>query len=252
MKVAGLYTSVIIMLFLTSYISCGLGNCRGISVSANHLNAISLSLSSALLKLSLKAFPVHSVMLSSHVLHCLPLFLFPCRIVLASSDDLVTCPYYLSFRQMHKTSMSPCFAYIQYVLALLSLYSSDKYNQDLPQQTVKHRDLIQQNLAVSVIKKSYTKFIKIILSIICHIFLFLPFPLSRCMSLLWKKKPTYQILVKKLYKHPQGKRKRSKGTISFLSQMCWVVAQYVPFIWNRLWINHICMIWINIFHLKKK
>ena len=45
------------------------------------------------------------------------------------------------------------FAYIQYVLALLSLYSSDKYNQDLPQQTVKHRDLIQ-NLAVPVIKKS--------------------------------------------------------------------------------------------------
>ena len=174
------------MLFLTSYISCGLGNCRGITVLANHLTPF-LSLSSALLRLSLNVCPVHSVMLSSHVLLCLPLFLFPCtvpyRIVLASSDDLVTCPYYLVSVKCIKLQCHHVLHIYRYVLALLSLYSTVRYNQGLPQQTVKHRDLIQ-NLAVPVIKKSNTTFIKIILSIICHILLFLPFPLSRCMSLL--------------------------------------------------------------------
>ena len=46
--------------------------------------------------------PVHSLMLSSHRFLCLPLRLppwtFPCRIVLASPDDRVTCPYHFSLR----------------------------------------------------------------------------------------------------------------------------------------------------------
>ena len=46
--------------------------------------------------------PVHSLMLSSHLFRCLPLRLPPwtvsCRIVLASPDDRVTCPYHFSLR----------------------------------------------------------------------------------------------------------------------------------------------------------
>ena len=44
--------------------------------------------------------PVHSLILSSHRFHCLPLCLrpctVPCRIALASPDDLVTCPHRFS------------------------------------------------------------------------------------------------------------------------------------------------------------
>ena len=44
--------------------------------------------------------PVHSLMFSSHRFFCLPLRLppctVPCRIVLASVDDRVTCPYHFS------------------------------------------------------------------------------------------------------------------------------------------------------------
>ena len=46
--------------------------------------------------------PVHCLMLSSHRFLCLPLRLppstVPCRIVLASPDDRVTCPYHFSMR----------------------------------------------------------------------------------------------------------------------------------------------------------
>ena len=46
--------------------------------------------------------PVHSLVLSFHRFLCLPLHLppgtVPCRIVLASPDDLVTCPYHFSLR----------------------------------------------------------------------------------------------------------------------------------------------------------
>ena len=58
--------------------------------------------------------PVHSLMLSSHRFLCLPLRLppwtVPCRIVLASPDDRVTCPYHFSFRlftEVRRSSYSP-------------------------------------------------------------------------------------------------------------------------------------------------
>ena len=48
--------------------------------------------------------PVHSGMLSSHLCFCLPLLLppgtVPCRIVLASPEDLVTCPSHFSLRRL--------------------------------------------------------------------------------------------------------------------------------------------------------
>ena len=46
--------------------------------------------------------PVHSGMLSSHLFFCQPLLrppcIVPCRIVLASPEDLVMCPYHFSLR----------------------------------------------------------------------------------------------------------------------------------------------------------
>ena len=83
--------SSLCVLHFTSYISPGSGDRRGITVSAT--SSRHLFLSSVLLRLSLNTFPVHSVMLSSHLLLCLPLFLFPCTVP-GSPDELVTCPYH--------------------------------------------------------------------------------------------------------------------------------------------------------------
>ena len=56
--------------------------------------------SAALVALA-KSIPVHSLILSSHLFFCLPLFLFPftvpCRIVFAKPEDLETWPNHLSF-----------------------------------------------------------------------------------------------------------------------------------------------------------
>ena len=55
--------------------------------------------SAALVELA-KSIPVHSLILSSHLFFCLPLFLFPftvpCRIVFAIPEDLETWPNHLS------------------------------------------------------------------------------------------------------------------------------------------------------------
>ena len=60
------------------------------------------SLSSAALRESPNPIPIHSLMLSSHLFYCLPLFLapftIPCRIVFAMPEDLEMWPYHLSFR----------------------------------------------------------------------------------------------------------------------------------------------------------
>ena len=56
--------------------------------------------SAALVELA-KSIPVHSLILSSHLFFCLPLFLFPftvpCRIVFAKPEDLETWPNHHSF-----------------------------------------------------------------------------------------------------------------------------------------------------------
>ena len=56
--------------------------------------------SAALVELA-KSIPVHSLILSSHLFFCLPLFLFPftvpCRIVFAKPEDLETCQTILAF-----------------------------------------------------------------------------------------------------------------------------------------------------------
>ena len=58
---------------------------------------------SAFLMAAPSVMPVHSGMLSSHLLFCLPLSLppctVPCMIVLACPEDLVTCSYRFSLRR---------------------------------------------------------------------------------------------------------------------------------------------------------
>ena len=65
--------------------------------------------SAALVELA-KSIPVHSLILSSHLFFCLPLFLFPftvpCRIVFAESEDLETWPNHLSFRFLTRVGSS--------------------------------------------------------------------------------------------------------------------------------------------------
>ena len=60
-----------------------------------------------------KSIPVHSLILSSHLFFCLPLFLFPftvpCRIVFAKPEDLQTWPNYLSFRFLTRVRSSSYF-----------------------------------------------------------------------------------------------------------------------------------------------
>ena len=74
--------------------------------------------SAALVELA-KSIPVHSLILSSHLFFCLPLFLFPftvpCRIVFAKPEDLETWPNHLSFRfltRVRSSSYSPMAALI--------------------------------------------------------------------------------------------------------------------------------------------
>ena len=74
--------------------------------------------SAALVELA-KFIPVHSLILSSHLFFCLPLFLFPftvpCRIVFAKPEDLETWPNHLSFRfltRVRSSSYSPMAAWI--------------------------------------------------------------------------------------------------------------------------------------------
>ena len=69
--------------------------------------------SAALVELA-KSIPVHSLIWSSHLFFCLPLFLFPftvpCRIVFARPEDLETWPNHLSFRfltRVRSSSYSP-------------------------------------------------------------------------------------------------------------------------------------------------
>ena len=73
-----------------------------------------LVLFSAVLVELAKSIPVHSLILSSHLFFCLPLFLFPftvpCRIVFARPEDLETWPNHLSFRfltRVRSSSYSP-------------------------------------------------------------------------------------------------------------------------------------------------
>ena len=111
--------------------------------------------SAALVELA-KSIPVHSLILSSHLFFCLPLFLFPftvpCRIVFSKPEDLETWPNHLSFRfltRVRSSSYSPMAAwiflrtsslvtwslYIYYICALIYAHHYNSYSQLLISQS---------------------------------------------------------------------------------------------------------------------
>ena len=98
--------------FFLSYLSCSLAYGWGTTV-----DFITSFLHSSRFSAFCSIFhsrPVHSLMFSSHHFLCLPLHLLPwtvpCRIVLASPDDHVTCPYHFSlplFTEVKRSSYGP-------------------------------------------------------------------------------------------------------------------------------------------------
>ena len=96
---------------------------------------------SAFRSMTLHSRPVHSLMLSSHHFLCLPLRLppwtVPCRIVLASLDHHVACPYHFSlhpFTEARRPSYSPmAFSILAFTSSLVmwSLY-------EIPRSLQKH------------------------------------------------------------------------------------------------------------------
>ena len=81
---------------------------------------VHLDLFSAALVEQAKSIPVHSLILSSHLFFCLPLFLFPftmpCRIVFAKPEDLETWPNHLSFRFLTRVRSS---SYSRHILTFM-------------------------------------------------------------------------------------------------------------------------------------
>ena len=91
-------SDMIILPCLSRSLSGPLGRHRyDLATSSTHSSRLSVFLIAAP-----SVIPVHSGMLSSHLFFCLPLLrppcTVPCRIVLASSEDLVMCPYHFSLR----------------------------------------------------------------------------------------------------------------------------------------------------------
>ena len=116
---------------LCSYLSHSLADHWGTTVNFT-TSFLHSSQFSAFHSMIFHSRPVHSLMLSSHHFLCLPLchppWTVPCRIVLASPDDHVACPYHFSwhlFTEIRRSSYGPmAFAILTFTssLAMWSLY----------------------------------------------------------------------------------------------------------------------------------
>ena len=112
--------------------------------------------SAALVELA-KSIPVHSLILSSHLFFCLPLFLFPftvpCRIVFAKPEDLETWPNHLSFRfltRVRSSSYSPMAAWIFLRTSSLVTWSLYEMFNSLRQHLISQACVLFSNSAVKV------------------------------------------------------------------------------------------------------
>ena len=125
---------------LLSYLSCSQADCWGTTIdfTIGFLHSLRfLAFGSSIFH----SRPIHSLMLSSHRFLCLPLHLppstVPCRIVLASPDDCVTCPYHISLRlfiEVRRSSYGPmafpilaftsslifCHAFVNYAVVVVT------------------------------------------------------------------------------------------------------------------------------------
>ena len=118
----------------TSYLSRSLADRWGTTVDFT-TSFLHSSRFSAFRSMMLHLRPVHSLMLSSHRFLCLPLRLppwtVPCRIVLASPDDRVTCPYHFSLRLftvVKRSSYGPMAFPILAFTSSLVMWSQHKTN----------------------------------------------------------------------------------------------------------------------------
>ena len=112
--------------------------------------------SAALVELA-KPIPVHSLILSSHLFFCLPLFLFPftvpCRIVFAKPEDLETWPNHLSFRfltRVRSSSYSPMAAWIFLRTSSLVTWSLYEMFNSLRYHLISKACILFSNSAVKV------------------------------------------------------------------------------------------------------
>ena len=112
--------------------------------------------SAALVELA-KSIPVNSLILSSHLFFCLPLFLFPftvpCRIVFAKPEDLETWPNHLSFRfltRVRSLSYSPMAAWIFLQTSSLVTWSLYEMSNSLRYHLISKACVLFSNSAVKV------------------------------------------------------------------------------------------------------
>ena len=109
-------TSDLLLLFSILFYPITLGGRRGTTYEFATI-PFHLDLFSASLVELAKSISVHSLILSSHLFFCLPLFLFPftvpCRIVFAKPEDLETWPNHLSFRFLTRVRSS---SFLQWLL----------------------------------------------------------------------------------------------------------------------------------------
>ena len=121
--------SYLIVCRLHLHLSCSLMDRRGptddLATSSLHSSRLS-----AFLMAAPSVMPVHSRMLSSHLFFCLPLLhlpcTVPCRIVLASPVDLVTCPYHFSllrFTVVKRSSWGPMACRVVFRTSSLAMWS---------------------------------------------------------------------------------------------------------------------------------
>ena len=121
-----------LVISLISSQSLNLGGRRGTTDDVATI-PFHLFLSSAALMDSPNPIPVHSLMLSSHLYVCLPLFLapftVPCRIVFSMPEDLEMWPYHLSFRFCTMVKRSSCTQIAFWILLRTSSFVTRKCSE---------------------------------------------------------------------------------------------------------------------------
>ena len=141
-------------LFL-SYLSRSLADRWGTTVDFT-TSFLHSSRFSAFCSMMFHSRPVHSLMLSSHRFLCLPLlppWTVPCRIVLASPDDRLTCPYHFSLRlftAVRRSSYGPMAFLILPFTSWLVMWSLHEIPRSLRKHLISSACILLSMSAVTV------------------------------------------------------------------------------------------------------